>query len=249
MKFLLTILFLLICLPLHAQQPVPTDWVLEDQPTSTVMTISPVAAPVRFRFEYGRFANAYTSARNHTVKFGWNVNGGGGAEVSGEPGIFMGMETHYEPSAGVDWSEVHLNHIDRNGVVRRPWDVNIDNDTGGIIQVLRSSNLNLMNDDGANLLQMFPGGFILQGGATVRSVNNNVNLFSQYATTGSLIPIVKVNAANKVEVASGGAPILLSGTTTEVAGTLYLKDGTSKQVTWYTNDTCGAGFKCLRIPN
>lgn len=35
----------------------------------------------------------------------------------------------------------------------------------------------------------------------------------------------------------------------KIAGTLFLLDGTMKQVTFAANDSCGAGFKCLRIAN
>lgn len=55
---------------------------------------------------------------------------------------------------------------------------------------------------------------------------------------------LKRMSAARLQVTDGG-----SSTGDLEVGTLYLKDGTSKQVTWAAADSCGQGYKCLRVAN
>ena len=80
--------------------------------------------------------------------------------------------------------------------------------------------------------------------------NNNVGVKGKN-TSGTAREMIVYNASNNLSIGSSVDGIIIMGYGATADDPLYIRVGAAdaKQVTASGNDTCGAGFKCLRVPN
>lgn len=166
--------------------------------TSTQPTIE------NWQFSYMPFDVNKEAHQDHVVRMGWNCSNGGGAEIIGQSAICFEFESHYRPGGPLDareWKEIHLAGITRSGVMSRGMSFLFDENTGSWTTLLQSNNFNFLNGANANNLQIYDGLFIFQGGATIRSVDNNATFLGQYNAAGNrVVPIARVNTLDEVEI-------------------------------------------------
>lgn len=245
MKLTLPACLLLFTCTANAQLPVVTE--LPDEDITVIHQVKPFKAQVDFFFNHGRFPNTYVPSDprpDRVINFGWNVNPGGGQVVPNESAVYWQMENHYRPGAdGREWNEVHLNFLTRGGANQRPISVMADENTGESTMVLQSGNMNFIDSYGTVNFQLYGGKLIFQNGVTIRSVDNNVSVLGQYNAAGNaVVPLIKVDNTDTVVLGNGSYPVKV--------GTLILKDGgASVTVTIGDANSCGTGFRCLRVPN
>lgn len=235
MKLLLTSIVILFCVTTHAQTTL--------SPPLNIPSTQPTYGD--FNIVYSPFDVNGETHQDHVARFGWNCSAAGSPAILGKGQLCLEWESHYRPGGPTDareWGEFHVAAANYIGTVTRPLSILHDKNTNGITTILRSGNLNVIDDSGVGNLQLYSKILMLLNGTKIRNTLNNVEFMEQYNAVGTgVIPIARVSNADRVVVGGATFPV-------EV-GTLYLKDGTSKQVTWADNDSCGVGYKCLRISN
>jgi hypothetical protein len=169
------------------------------------------------------------SARNNDVAFlGFGVSEGGGAIRTGEAGIAIALENHYEPVADLDFKEFHILHVDKAGIQQRPLSLVLNNDNPGEWYGYNSLNRFFWTDPTNNLVyvDMFRDGtsgsnFRLLGSESGKGATIYVNAVSntlQLLNTGMTNPDFYATAFNNTHVqhlriaqSKGTTPIVVAG--------------------------------------
>jgi hypothetical protein len=82
-----------------------------------------------FYFNLSNTANPGSPTRpNPVMQWGYNLAPGGGRVDETDTAIGFGLEGHYEPSEGTDYTESHLYFVDKDGSQHRPWSWRINKD-------------------------------------------------------------------------------------------------------------------------
>lgn len=203
-SILLTMFLALNVMAVYSQDlPVPSNWPLPDATESVVSEVSPFNAPAKFRCVYTRTANSFGyTPLNHVIYCGWNVAAGGGAAVSGQPGLYYTFEYDYKPNATADaQSEFHIDHLSRDGVLRRALVLNANNVTGSFTTMINSQNLGFL--DGPNVLafSMNNRKFFIQPGSSIQSGENNADFLTQYNAAGNgIVKLIKADSNNEIKI-------------------------------------------------
>lgn len=241
MKLILTI-FIGFISAIGITQTFPEVIELPDQPTTVIEQVKPYNSPVDIFRNHGKFNNS-DSTTNDIFNIGLNVNPGGGRVNSDFPVAYLQFENDYLNANGQRLSEIHFDFD--NG---RPFHAEYNHSTGLITTVMKSNNFNIVDSYNNVNVQLYSGLLMLQSGVILRSTTNNSDFIQQLNAAGT-VAIKLIKADNTDTVVIGNATYKAKTANLEVAGILYLKDGTTKQVTFASNDSCGTGYKCLRIAN
>jgi hypothetical protein len=144
---------------------------------------------------------------DHVVAWGFNEGSG---RVANQGYLFEQMEYHYLPTGqgGPEWLEWHINMAGYDDVIKRPFGANMDKLTGQINSTIQSGNLNFVNDGGDVVMQMVSDVFLFQGGAVIKSDDNNAFFLSQKNAAGSNhIPLIYLDDEDTIRIGeSAGAP-------------------------------------------
>jgi hypothetical protein len=211
MKYLLTLISLLIFVSISQSQTFPEVTELPDEPNTAIRQTKPYSAPVDFFFNHKRFTNTDDTI-NHVFNWGINVTPSGGPAVSGWPATYLQMESNYVAVSGQRVSEIHF---DFDG--HRPFHSEYNHSTGAISTQIRADNLNFIDGFGTVNFQMYAGKLIFQNDVGIRSINNNTNILTQFnATSTGEISLIKADATNTV--------VLGNGTFNARTGPLTVKD-------------------------
>lgn len=79
-------------------------------------------------------------------------------------------------------------------------------------------------------------------------MNNNASLYA-YTTGGVATSMLYLDTNNYAGVGSSVTTRLYLGSSLPAGGLYINADGSAKQVTVGSSDSCGTGYKCLRVPN
>ena len=140
------------------------DWVVASNAFTLDLTGSDPTSQIMWQVE--PYSTGYTwrhsffrNADNVTMNWGFNFTPGGAALEAGKPGGYLQLESNYLVG-GEYWTEWHIDHIQSDGSVIRPWGITIN----------QASNYTTINWRGDSLQWLdYASGFqmmIAQPGAT-----------------------------------------------------------------------------------
>lgn len=150
-----------------------------------------------FRWNIGTFANVNAGCpgnHNNTVStFGWNVDWGGGRLDSTQPTMALHLEKEYCINGKYN-VEAHLQHVDTNGVVHRPFGFAAPWDgSSGSNLLLQGDRINLFDypgnqrvlfnlEAGWDVIELIPRG---DAGLRFRQGKNNIHWLEQLNNAGN----------------------------------------------------------------
>lgn len=199
------------------------------------------------------FSNPGDATRlNQVMRFGWNINGGGGLLDGSTPGLSDEWESHWCPGAGDThcYMERHIAFVDTSSHIRRPLTIQMDKTNPATINSgLMFSNLNFNATDNTQRLQVtLPSG---TGLATMNMIgqfrisfntNNFVAIQQQNAAGNAYIPLIWADNSNLVQVGGGNASGINLGA--PLQQTVFANN---RGLLW--KDSSGAGRLVLNLDN
>ena len=157
-----------------------------------------------FQGTYGPTPNPGDPNRpDQAFALGWNVKNDGHALIPGEPALMWRFEDYYNPWGPDSFMESHLQYVNRNGVVYRPYGVQINRGTD-VTAVVESADAWSYTDRSATTqyLKLMPGATLLLNGMRIISyTNNQTNAFQMLNAAGNgTIRLPYVNNLNQTVI-------------------------------------------------
>ena len=168
-----------------------------------------VSTPVNGGF--GSFHGTYGPTPNpgdpnrpdQAFALGWNVKNDGHALVPGEPALMWRFEDYYNPQGTSSFMESHLQYVNQNGGVFRPYALQINRATD-VTAIVESADAWSYMDRAAQVqyLKMQPGAMLLLNSMRIIAyTNNQSNTFQMLNATGTgTIRLPYVNNFNQTVI-------------------------------------------------
>lgn len=151
--------------------------------------------------------SANTTITDNTVKnWGWNIGVGGGIANASFPATYLQLESNFELTAGIGWSEYHLNIFTTGGAATRPFQFNMRHTDGYVSANYRGDTTIFQDNAGlVNYLALTTpasGNGLLTIAKLPTDINNvSTSAFKVQSTNGILIEADTTN--NRVNVGGG----------------------------------------------
>jgi hypothetical protein len=128
-----------------------------------------------FRGTYGPTANPGDPNRpDQAFALGWNVTSDGYAAVNGEPALMWRFEDYYNPHGTNSYMESHLQYVNKNGGILRPYGLQIDRGTDYITIAESADSWSYLDRSAqTQYLKAMPGSFLLLNGMRIIAYTNN----------------------------------------------------------------------------
>jgi hypothetical protein len=190
-----------------AQSVVTTDLQVPTQGWATNWLT--VSTPVNGGF--GSFHGTYGPTPNpgdpnrpdQAFALGWNVKNDGHALVPGEPALMWRFEDYYNPQGTGSFMESHLQYVNQNGMVLRPYALQINRGTD-VTAIVQSADAWSYMDRAsqAQYLKAMPGALLLLNGMRIIAyTNNQSNTFQMMNAAGTgTIRLPYVNNLNQTVI-------------------------------------------------
>src|SRR5262245_47383264 len=164
--------------PARAQSVVTTDVQVPTQGevTNWLTVRTPVLGGLgSFHGTYGPNPNTGDPDRpDQAFALGWNVKNDGSAELQGEPALMWRFEDYYNPFGTQSFMESHLQYVNANGAIFRPYGLQIDRGTDYTAIAESADAWSYLDRSGqTQYLKAMPGLFLLLNRTSLISYSNN----------------------------------------------------------------------------
>jgi len=174
-----------------------------------------------FQMTIDRFDNPVGDRHNNVTRWGYNIAPGGGPIDSNNHAVAIEIESFFRPQTTQLWTEAHLAFRTKGGRLWRPWSMESDVDAGdpGTNAATSRVRMRLEGDwigfkgrnSGARMT-LDEGGLIFYEPIPIRQYNNNQSMLEQVNAAGNhWVPVVRVNASDRVELGNASTPTEVPG--------------------------------------
>lgn len=198
-----------------------------------------------------------SNRRNEQWHWGYNASAiTPSHDKSGEPKLQWSIESFYNPVAGSKNLETYLTYVNKaNTFNMRPFSFNAILTTDVTDLALSASIVHFLDNNGVEVTSWASGNVRMIGAQFTRENNNAAFARQLNAAANGYIEIVRVENNDRISFGNGYAAV--SGKDADIATTetsLLVRRNVAgsfslQRVSMGAVDSCGAGFKCLRVPN